>query len=229
VQFTSTDNKKAEPLVYIGINTFLYLQVIDRQKHQQDTLQLIAIARQTIALTPEETRSNEALLVARELCLVRRCGMLCSALCSWEEDEDPSPQHRTNGVQCQQSQCDQGAKSSACWLVCLSARLLVNSSAKGSTLLDACWEEEEDPSPQHVMNGVQCRQGQQDQGAKSSARWLICLLACWLVCSSACRLVCSSTCQPNKAPSLMHAIEYNAIKANETGEPNHWLVGSSTY
>jgi hypothetical protein len=38
--------------------------------------------------------------------------------------------------------------SLACWLVGLLA--------EQSTLLNECWEEDEDPSPQHGMNGVQC-------------------------------------------------------------------------
>ncbi len=158
---------------------------------------------------------------------MRRCGVLCNALCSWEEDEDPSPQHGRNGVQCRQNRRDQGAKSLARWLVCSSACLLVNTSAEGSTLLDACWKEDEDPSPQHGTNRVRCLQSRRDQGAKSSACQLVCSLARWLICSCARWLICSSTHQPNKAPSLMHAMEYNADEANKTGEPNHWLVGLS--
>jgi hypothetical protein len=94
----------------------------------------------------------------------------------WEEYEDPSPQHGTNGVQCQQSRQDQGAKSSARQLVCLSAHLLINLLVKGNTLLDACWEEDEDPSPQHGTNGVQCQQSHKTREPNhlligSSARW----------------------------------------------------------
>jgi hypothetical protein len=110
----------------------------------------------------------------------------------WEEDEDPSPQHRTNGVQCQQSQQDRIAKQCSCWLVGLLARQLVGSSAKRSTLLNACWEEDEDPSPQHGMNGIRCQQSLQDRGAKQSACRLVilsALLACWFVGSSARRLI----------------------------------------
>ncbi len=53
----------------------------------------------------------------------------------------------------------------ACWLVGLSTRRLIGSSAhrlvgllaKQSTLLNECWEEDDDPSPQHWTSRVRCQ------------------------------------------------------------------------
>ncbi len=55
--------------------------------------------------------------------------------------------------------------SLARWLIGLPARQLIGSLThrlvdlldSQSTLLNKCWEEDEDPSPQHGTNGVRCR------------------------------------------------------------------------
>ncbi len=112
----------------------------------------------------------------------------------WEENEVPSPQHKTNGVQCQQSQRSRGAKrlarqlvgSFAHWLVFSSAHRLIGSSAhwlsaKQSTLLNECWEEDEDPSPQHGTNRVRANEADQ---IRELNNWLVGLLACRLIGSS---------------------------------------------
>jgi hypothetical protein len=58
-------------------------------------------------------------------------------------DETAEPNNRLVG-----SLAHRLVLSLACWLV--------GSSAKQSTLLNECWEEDEDPSPQLGMNGVRC-------------------------------------------------------------------------